>query len=274
MRNLYNFLTKTLSFFLFLLLAGICIYCIYKTGGYRQWALNALSKEITYPLLKLQTEWEEWLYLRNENQRLLAQNKNLLMLAFNHKRTVDTVEDIYYGDSLLFSYHPAKMIENTVNKQNNYIILDKGYADGIRIDMGVISPEGVVGIVKEVSPNFSVVLSLLHSDFSIFTKIKNNDVSGVLTWNGLNIEYAQMNNLAHIENIKVSDTVVTQHSLVFPPDYPVGIVSSIQPETKGGYFMLNIKLLAPFDKLSNVYIIEQNYSEELNNLMERIHANE
>jgi rod shape-determining protein MreC len=260
--------------FLFLLLAGICIYCIYETSGYRQWVLNSLAKELTFPLLKLQTEWQEWLYIKGENQRLLSQNKNLLMLAFNHNRSMDTIENIYHGDSLLFFYHSAKVVESTINKQNNYIVLDKGYADGIKIDMGVISPEGVVGIIKEVSPNFSVALSMLHSQFSIFAKVKNSDVSGILTWDGVNIQYAQMKNLAHIENIKVSDTILTQHSLVFPPDYPIGIVSSILPKTIGGYFVLNVKLLTPFEKLSNVYIIEQNYSEELNNLMERIHTDE
>ncbi|MDR0604020.1 MAG: rod shape-determining protein MreC [Bacteroidales bacterium] len=259
---------------LFLLLGGICIYCIYKTDGYRQWALNSLIREVTYPVLKLQMEWEEWIRIGDENQRLLSQNRNLLMLAFNHKREFNPIENIYYGDSLLFSYHPAKAIETTINKQNNYVVLDKGYADGIRTNMGVISSEGVVGIIKEVSPNFSIALSLLHSQFNIFARVKNTDVSGILTWNGINIQYAQMNNLAHIENVKVSDTVITQHSLVFPPGYPIGIVTSIYPKTTGGYFVLNIKLLTPFEKLGNVYIIEQNYSEELNNLMERIHTNE
>jgi rod shape-determining protein MreC len=187
---------------------------------------------------------------------------------------MDTVENIYYGDSLLFSFHSAKVIENTMNKRNNYIVLDKGYADGIRENMGVVSPEGVVGIIKEVSPNFSVVLSVLHSQFSIISKIKSSNVSGVLTWNGENVRYAQVKNLAHIENIKVSDTIMTQHSLIFPPDYPIGVVSSIYPETSGGYFVLNVRLLAPFESLSNVYIIEQNYSEELNNLMERIHQDD
>ncbi len=274
MRNLYIFLAKTIHVFLFLALAGICIYCIYKTSNYKQWALNSLSKEVTGPLLNLQTKYTNWFHLQRENERLLSQNRNLLTIAFNHIRGSDTVETVYYGDSLLFSYHLAKVVENTVNKRNNHIILDKGYDDGIRTDMGVISSEGVVGIVKDVSPNFSIVLPILNSQFNIFAKIKNSNVSGVLTWDGTDIRYAQINNLAHIENVKVSDTIVTQYSLIFPPEYPIGIVSSISPETVGGYFVLKVRLLTPFDKLSNVYIIEQNYSEELNNLMERTSIDE
>jgi rod shape-determining protein MreC len=250
------------------------MYCIYKTNGYRQWVIDSAIKEVTFPILQLRTDVEDWFHLRKENKRLLTQNKNLLMLTFNHKRIADTIENIYYGDSLLFSYHVAKVIESTTNKHNNYIVLDKGSADGIRIDMGVISSEGVVGIIKEVSPNFSVALSLLHSQFSISAKIKTNNVSGILTWDGIHIQYAQMNNLTHLDNVNVSDTITTQHSLIFPPNYPIGIISSVHPETIGGYYRLNIKLLTPFEKLRNVYIIEQNYSDELNNLMERIYENE
>jgi rod shape-determining protein MreC len=255
-------------------LAGICIYCIYKSSDYRQWAINSASKEITGPVLKLQTKYTDWFYLQTENEQLLKQNKNLLTLVFNHIRSENTTETIHHGDSLLFTYHLAKVVESTINKQNNYITLDKGYNDGIRTDMGVISSEGMVGIIKTVSPNFSVAMLVINSQFKITVGIKNSDVFGVLTWDGDNICYAQINDLAHIENVMVGDTVLTRHSLIFPPNYPVGIVSSISPKTEGGFFVLKIRLLVPFNRLSNVYIIEQNYSEELNNLMERANIDE
>jgi rod shape-determining protein MreC len=233
-----------------------------------------LSKELSAPVLTLYAKYMDWQHLQRENVRLLSQNRNLLNIAFNHIIEPSEETSVYHGDSLLFSYHTAKVVENTVTRRNNYIILDKGYNDGIRADMGVVSSEGVVGIVKDVSPNFSIALSLLHSQFSIFIKINKSDASGVLTWDGLDIRYAQITNLAHTENIHVDDTVVTQHSLLFPPDYPIGVISSISPETQGGYFVLRVKLLSSFNQLRNVFIIEQKYSEELNNLMERTNTNE
>ena len=270
MRNLYVFLTKTAHVFLFFALVGVCIYCIYKSSNYTQWLLSSASKEITFPILKLQTKYLDWIYLQKENEQLLKQNRNLLTIAHNHIRNADKIETIYHGDSLLFSYHLAKVVESTVNMRNNYITLDKGYNDGIRTDMGVISADGLVGIIKEVSPNFSVAMPVLHSQFRVAVKVKNKeDVFGVLTWEDANIRYAQINNLAHIENVKVGDTVITQHSLIFPPDYPAGVVSFISPKTEGGFFVLKIRLLVAFNKLREVYIVEQNYSEELNYLMER-----
>jgi len=238
------------------------------------WRLNAFSKEIAAPVLTLQSKYTEYLYLQADKKDLLEQNKTILAELFNHRMTDAEVNDFEKDGSLLFSYYTAKIIQSTVNKQNNYITLDKGANDGVEKDMGVISSQGVVGIVKDVSPNFSTVLSLLHSQFNIFAKLKNSDVAGMLTWNGENPTYAQISNITNIETIKMGDTVVTQHSLIFPADYPIGIVSAISSKKTGGYFILKVKILHSFEKTGNVYIIKQNYSEELRDLMERGETNE
>ena len=274
MRNLYLFIVKTTHFSLFLVLAGICISLIYKSSNYKQWWLSAFSKEIAAPVLTLQNKYLEHLHFKENNKKLLEQNRVLLNEIFNHKMGSSEVKTIEQEDTLLFSYYTAKIIESTVNKQNNYIILDKGSKEGIGIDMGVVSSQGVVGIVKNISPNFSIVLSLLHSQFHIFAKLKNSDVTGMLTWDGENPKYAQIGNIANIETVKMGDTVVTQHSLIFPADYPIGIVDEISDKKTGGYFILKVKILHPFEKMGDVYLIKQNYSEELHDLVKRGGAGE
>jgi len=269
MRNLYLFLLKTTHISLFLILAGICISFIYKSSNYKQWWLNAFSKEISAPVLSFQNKYIEYVHLKTDNKALLEQNKAFLNKTFNHEIEQSEEKKLRQGDSLLFSYYTAKIIESTVNKQNNYIILDKGIKDGVETSMGVVSSKGVVGIVKDISPNFSIVLSLLHSQFSIFAKLKNSNVTGMLTWDGENPKYAQIANIANIELVKMGDTVVTQHSLIFPTDYPIGIVSSISSKKTGGYFVLKVKILHPFEKMGDVYLVKQNYREELNDLVER-----
>ena len=274
MRNLYIFIVRTTHISLFLILAGISISFIYKSSNYKQWWLNAFSKEISAPLLSVRNKYAEYLNLKTANKELLEQNKMLLNEIFNHKIERSEVKTVKEGDSLLFSYYTAKIIESTVNKQNNYITLDKGSRDGIEVNMGVISSQGVVGIVKDVSANFSTVLSLLHSQFSIFAKLKNSDVAGMLTWDGESPQYAQISNIANIEPVKMGDTVVTQHSLIFPTDYPIGVVIAKSSKKTGGYFVLKVKILHNFEKTDNVYLVKQNYSEELHDLTERRRKNE
>ena len=269
MRNLYLFIVKTTHISLFLILAGVCISLIYKSSNYKQWWLNAFSKEVAAPVLSFQNKYIEYLHLKKDNQALMEQNRMLLNKVFNHKIEDSREEVVRQDDSLLFSYYTAKIIESTVNKQNNYITLDKGSKDGVAANMGIVSSRGVVGIVKDVSHNFSTVISLLNSQFTIYAKLKNSDVAGMLTWNGDSPKYAQIANIANIEPVKMGDTVVTQHSLIFPPDYPIGIVEKVSNKKTGGYFILKVRILHNFEKMGNVYFIKQNYGEELNNLRER-----
>jgi rod shape-determining protein MreC len=271
MRSLYKFIIETIHIFLFLILGGISIYLIYKSSHYKQWALNTFTKEITGPVLKFQSKYVDWLYVRRENDLLTEQNRSLLSRTYNHQLEPAILDSVYHKDSVLFTYRTAKVIESTINRQDNYIILDKGSNDGIEVDMGVISAQGVVGIIKMASPNFSIAIPVVHSQFTIFAKVKNSDAVGMLTWDGANARYAQLANLPHIEDVNVSDTIVTQHSLIFPPDYPVGVVESVLPETVGGYFVIEVRLLVSFEQLRNTYIIGRKEAKEVNELM--INAN-
>ena len=91
----------------------------------------------------------------------------------------------------------------------------------------------------------------------------------MLTWDGESPQYAQIGDIANIETVKMGDTVVTQHSLIFPADYPIGIVSEISSKKTGGYFVLKVKILHSFKEMGDVFLIKQNYSEELRDLTER-----
>jgi len=269
MRNLYLFILRTAHISLFLVLAGVCISFIYKSSNYKQWWLNAHTKEYSSFVLSFQNKYINYLHLKAENKELLEQNRRLLNEIYNQRIESSELKKFEQGDSLLFSYYTAKIIESTVNKQNNYITIDKGANDGVEANMGVVSSQGVVGIVKTVSPNFSIVLSILHLRFSIFAKLKNSDVTGMLTWDGENPKYAQIGNIANTETVKMGDTVVTQHSLIFPTGYPIGIVDTISEKKTGGYNVLKVRLLHSFEKMGDVYLVKQNYSEEINDLIER-----
>jgi len=275
MRRLYKFLLAIAHPFTFGVLLMICIICLYKSSDYKQWVLSSVSREISGPILNVKAKCVEYMNLQVENDRLAKQNKNLLTLLYNHNRNENTIETVYHGDSLLFIYHSAKIVESIINKHsNNYLVVDKGYDDGIRKGMGILAPEGVVGVIKDVSPNFAVVLPILHPQFSVMVKVKNTTAGGVLTWDAANMPYTQINNLPHIENVKVADTILTQHSLVFPPDYPVGVITSISHNTVGGFFSIKVRLFVSYEKLNNLYIIEQRYTEELEHLMERAEIND
>lgn len=278
MRNIVEFLIKTVHIFLFVLLGGICIFFIYNSSAYKQWALNAFSKEIGGPLFSLQSKISDYLHLSYTNTLLIEQNKYLLNKLANQR--MNTTATPAYNDSLMpignnddslmFTYYSAKVLENSINKQNNIMILNKGSRAGITADMGVISPSGIVGVIKDVSPNFSIAISLLNSKFSISAKTGRTGNTGVLSWDGKNYKFAQLGNITNIEDIKIGDTIVTQYSLLFPSDYPIGVISGgLSNNAIGGYYTLQVRLLTNFDRIDHVYVIKNNFNDEINDMMER-----
>jgi len=270
MRNLYDFIIKYIHVFLFVFLEIICIVFIYQSGSYREWVINATTKEITGPFLKVRSTYREYIHLQKINENLLDENRRLLRDAYN--RELQLSQTVTVTDSLakpMFEYLRANVIENTTNLQSNYIILDKGTKDGITADMGVISPLGIVGIVKDVSRNYCIVLSLLHKEFIISAKVAKNNVAGILIWNGKNHAKAQLKNISTVEDIHSRDTVVVQHSLIFPENYPIGTILKIDQHVKGGYFELDISLFEKMDRLNKVWIIKNNYAAELTELKDK-----
>ncbi|MBP5412305.1 MAG: rod shape-determining protein MreC [Bacteroidales bacterium] len=270
MQNLIKFLISTIHIFLFVLLSGICIFFIYNSSAYKQWALNAFSKEIGAPLFAVQSSINKYLHLSYDNKLLIEQNKYLLNKLANQNIGSSQADSSELADSLMFSYYSAKVLENTINKQNNVMILNKGSRSGINADMGVISPLGIVGVIKDVSPNFSIAISLLNSKFSISAKTSRTGNTGVLEWNGKNYKYAQLGNITNIEDIQIGDTIVTQYSLLFPSDYPIGVISGgLSNNAIGGYYTLQVRLLTNFEKLDHVYVVKNNFNDEIHDMIER-----
>ena len=270
MQNLIKFLISTIHIFLFVLLSGICIFFIYNSSAYKQWALNAFSKEIGAPLFAVQSSINKYLHLSYDNKLLIEQNKYLLNKLANQNIGSSQADSSELTDSLMFSYYSAKVLENTINKQNNVMILNKGSRSGINADMGVISPLGIVGVIKDVSPNFSIAISLLNSKFSISAKTSRTGNTGVLEWNGKNYKYAQLGNITNIEDIQIGDTIVTQYSLLFPSDYPIGVISGgLSNNAIGGYYTLQVRLLTNFEKLDHVYVVKNNFNDEIHDMIER-----
>ncbi len=269
MRNLIIFLRKYLHIILFGVLGGICIFFLYGSSAYRQWALKSFMLEISSPIYQMQNNITEYFHLKHINQELVEQNKLLLDKTTNIEIIADNSKSIDSSQAFLFEYQPAKVISSSINLQNNVIILDKGSKDGITPDMGVISPQGIVGIVKEVSPNFSMVLSMLSSQFNVSVKTKRTEVVGVLTWDGRDYRYMQFGNLTNIESINIGDTIISHYSLMFPPDYPIGVISGgLKNKAIGGYYTLQVKLLSKLDNLHDVYIVKSHFADELNALTE------
>jgi rod shape-determining protein MreC len=169
-----------------------------------------------------------------------------------------------------YTYTQARIINNSVNRQYNYITLNRGKNHGIRPEMAVISSQGIVGMVYSASGNFSTVISVLNRDFRLSAKIKKNNYFGSLSWDGNNPRTAILSEIPYHVNIQKGDTIVTSgYSTIFPEGILVGTVTSFEVE-ESNFFRIEVELSVDFNQLNWVYVIRNLLEEEQNHLEETL----
>jgi rod shape-determining protein MreC len=210
----------------------------------------------------------DYFSLHSENRKLAEENARLFNNLNSSFAALQT-DLVYPGDTVsrrLFGYYTARVINNSVNKQFNYLTLDKGLKDGMRPDMAVINTDGIVGITKSVSEDYTSVLSVLNKDLVISAKIKNSGYFGPLSWSGNSTEIVTLVDIPHHVKIAEGDTIITSgYGGIFPEGIMIGTIQDFK--LKGGnYFVIKVKLSNDFRKVNYVKVIRNYEKSEIDSL--------
>jgi rod shape-determining protein MreC len=167
----------------------------------------------------------------------------------------------------VYRFTTARVINNSINQQHNFITLNKGRHDGVKPDMGVIANGQVVGLVTNVSENFSTVITLLNSRWKISAKIKRNDYFGSLSWDGKDYRRVQLNEIPYHVPVQNGDTVVTTgYSSSFPEGLTIGTISDFSIGTGSNFYKIEVMLAADFKNLVIVGLVENKQLNEIKQL--------
>jgi len=167
-----------------------------------------------------------------------------------------------------FRYLGARIVKNTVNSQHNYLIINKGDADGVRSGMGIVTQNGVIGVVSSTSSHYSYVLSFLNITQNISVKLTGTGTFGPMSWNGKSAKGATIREIPTHINISVQDTVVTSgYSSIFPPDIPLGTVESVSSSDGLSQNVL-VNLFEDFQSLDFVYVVSNDKADEIMQLQQ------
>ncbi len=192
-----------------------------------------------------------------ELQAELARTRALL-----HQAAIDTMR---YGAEHRpgFQYNSAEVVKISRHKQHNYIILNRGYEDGIQEKSGIITRSGVVGVVDAVSAHHAYALSFQNSDVSISARLGGEGGTGILVWDGIHTNVALLKEVPLQYHYQPGDTVFTSgHSLLFPPDIPLGVAGESRV-INGATNEITVTLFQDFGSVRYVTVVHNDSFDEI-----------
>ncbi len=265
MRNLLHFIIRYHFFFLFLVLFVVAMILTGSRQHYQQALMWHSANQVAARFYQSVHSVTSYLALRKEKAMLQEQNNRLLnKMIENFIIREDTVFEV--SDSSMqrrFTYMEAGVINRSVTRRNNYLTLDKGKKHGVQPNMGVITAHGVAGVIKAVSDNFSLAISLLHSDVLVSVKLKKNDHMGSLQWEGVDYRVAHMYYIPPHVDLTPGDKVVTSGlSTIFPAHIPIGRVKDWEIRLGETFYTAVVDLELDFNKLTHVHIVKNLLQEE------------
>ncbi|MBI4947595.1 MAG: rod shape-determining protein MreC [Bacteroidetes bacterium] len=265
MRNLILFLTRNYYIILFLLLETFSVFLVIQNNHFQRSHFLNSSNAISGNLYETYSEITDYFWLKETNRKL-AEEINSLRNKLEQSSSYKSNDTTVVLDSLhkqQYVYINAKVVNNSTNRKKNYLTLNAGLKQGVKTEMAVISPNGIVGIVRDVSDNFCSVMSLLHENMRIPVTIKKFGENSILTWNGTDEWHAQMERIdSHLLIVKGDTIVTSSYSSIFPEGIKVGTIESFEKITGNTFYNVSIKLSTDFSRLLYVNVVENLKKDE------------
>ncbi|MCC6384148.1 MAG: rod shape-determining protein MreC [Bacteroidia bacterium] len=263
MRDLFHFLWKNNFSILFLLLESLSFYLLFQNNRYHSTVWFNSSNQLTAEVMNSLNSVTQYLSLRSSNRKLAEENAQLKNFITSIKTS--NPDSLMMQDSTgQYIFYPAQVINNSYTYRNNYLTLNKGSLDGVQPEMGVIAPDGIVGIIKDVSPHYSTVLSVLHKKTRISAGFKNNKFFGSLSWPGLKYNEGLLSDVARHVKFQKGDTIVTTgFSTLFPEGIMVGTVKSWDTRAGSSFYSITVEFSTDFANLTWVYIVNNLRQKEI-----------
>ncbi len=257
MRDLFRFLFRQRDNLLFLLLLVLGLSMTIKGNMHQRAEWVSSSNAAVAQVYHWRNGVMEFADLRSSNAALNA------ALAQERERSMSFLPS---GDSgmvhrdtvrqLRFRFVTAQVINSTVHKAKNYLTLDKGTLDGVDKNMGVVGPDGIVGVVREASPHFASVISVLNEDHMASAQLKNTKHFGLLRWNTNDPHTVSLADIDKHVVVEPGDTVVTRGSEgVYPPGILIGVVESVTADQSIPFHVITVRLSEDLTRSAHVQVV-------------------
>ena len=282
MYKLIEFLRRIHVVLLFIIIEAIALNYYAHSSFYTQAKILSRANSVVGGLQRSVFSVKHFFTLRSENEMLSARVAELehSLAAYREREanmandtlSMAQIDSAFVEQLTQYSYTPARIISNTINRNRNYITLNRGRQHGITEDMAVISPDGsMVGYIVGCSDRYSVAISILNDKFTTSGKIVGDDHFGSITWNGRSPHKVQMSELTKYAEFEVGAPVVSSGlSHIFPEGVKIGVVESFSENDNQTSFDVVVRLAADMTKVSNVLVISNDGYIEATELEEEV----
>ena len=268
MRSLLDYLVKYSYVFLFILLEILSLVLLFGFNDRQKLAFVTSANSVSGSIYELFSNVDVYFNLRRENTLLVEENARLrsMLYELTDSQTVDSARNMSRDGVIA-----ARVIDNSVRKDDNYMTVNKGSNDGVGKGMGVYNSTGVIGVTMASGKSYSVVMPILNGNTSISSKIKGTDNFGFLEWSGGDPYTAQLKDVPYHSNVEVGDTVVTTgFSSVFPENITIGTVADVQRLSNGYTLKILVSLAVDMSDLGWVYIHSKTVDPEIIDLQQQL----
>ena len=263
MQQILFFFIRNKNFLLFVVLFLFALALTIRSNSFHTAKFTSSANFLSGEIYSFKSDITGYFGLRNENKKLLDENLFLRKRLEDYKNVSEEVIKDSSNLTSKYQFVLAKVINNNYSKTKNLITLKKGSKDGIKIDMGVITTNGIVGIVNNVSKNYATVQSILNTNSQINARLKNSNHFGSLIWNTKMPNIVQLTDVNRLAIVKVGDTIITDgKSTIFPEGLLIGTINKYELGENDSY-NLDVQLFNDMTNLKDVYVLENNDAQEI-----------
>ena len=268
MKEIIKLILKYHFTIIFILLEIVSFSLIIRHNEYQRAIFSESASTLFGNISSTITSIKDYSRLKEMNESLANENILLKNRLEKYEFLRDTIiHGTVVQDSIpVYEYIGAKQVNATYNRTKNYITLNQGRKNGLQKEMAFCTPEGIVGLIQDLSDHFAVVIPLINVDSRISAKIKKNNYYGSLQWDGNDYAYSYLNDIPYHVEVNAGDTIVTSGlSKIFPEGIVVGYVESVDKET-ANFLKIKVKLAVDFKRINHVYVILNNKKNEQTSL--------
>lgn len=273
MQQIINFIIRYKNFLLYLFLLMIALGFTIQSHSYHQSSFFNSSSWLSGSIYKTSYGISSYFDLDAENKELVEENRRLRNLLFNTRLSIDSIPtDTVQGSYTIAS---GQVIKNSYAGRRNYITINRGERDSVKLDMGVITPKGILGIVENTSRRFATVQSILNVNSNINAKLKHTNHFGSLVWDEKDYNVVQLIDIPRLVQLNVGDTIVTGGmSSIFPENIPIGTIQKFELDRAQSFWRVDVALFNDMTNIKNVYILSNVHRAEVLRLEEETDSND